>query len=64
MHRLTSEEIRTLLKLLGQEVVVSPTAGFPFTISQSVSGYSKDVAIGRLQAKLSIMLEVATKSGN
>lgn len=54
---LTSVEIHKLLEMLAQEVVVAPTKGFPYTITQRRGGYSNDREVGMLQAKLSIMLE-------
>lgn len=60
---LNVEEIHLLLKLLAEPTVVKPTPEFPFRIvGQSRSGYSDDPMIGGLQAKLSIMLEVAHRS--
>ena len=57
---LNEEEIRMLLGLLAQETVVEPTKAFPYRIvTRDGHGYSKDPKIGPLQAKLSIMLEVA-----
>lgn len=57
---LTAEEIRMLLEYLAEETVVKPTEAFPYRVSQESHGYSKDKQVGKLQAKLSIMLEVAT----
>lgn len=54
---LNAHEIRLLLDLLGQEVVVAPTPAFPYTVTRREPGYSSDPVKGRLQAKLSIMLE-------
>lgn len=60
MHRLTADDIRLILDKIGREVVVSSVGGFGFDIVSSRSlEYSGDPAIGRLQAKLSIMLQVA-----
>lgn len=56
---LTIEEIRYLLALLSQDVVLGPTKEFPFTITRQSVGYSDDPIRGKLQAKLSIMGEVA-----
>ncbi len=60
MGRLTKDDINLILGKLSREVVVKPTGDFPFEITVQSSGYSDDPVIGRLQAKLSIMLEVAT----
>ena len=58
---LTQVEIRTLLDCLAQEPVVEPSDGFPYTVTRKVSGYSDKH--GALQAKLSVMLEVAARAG-
>lgn len=58
---LTENEIQLLLGLLKQEVVVSPSEKFPYTITREKFGYSDEKKIGPLQAKLSIMLEVARR---
>lgn len=59
----SEEEIRFLLGLLAQEVVVEPSLEFPFTITkESPFGYSKSNMVGRLQAALSIMLEAAART--
>lgn len=60
---LTSEEILLILRTIGQKVLVKPSKDFPYTISCEQSGYSDDKKLGQLQAKLSIMLEVAGKVG-
>lgn len=60
---LTSEDILLILRLIGQKVVVKPSKDFPYTVSCEGHGYSDDPKIGPLQAKLSIMLEVAGKMG-
>ncbi len=57
--RLTSEQILFLLEMLRQKTIVEPTRDFPYRITCDVSGYSEDPKVGPLQAKLSIMLEVA-----
>lgn len=59
---LTSKEIHTILEALSKEVVIPPSSYFPYTISVKRHGYSDNVEIGQLQAKLSMMLEVAVKS--
>jgi hypothetical protein len=57
---LTKEDIYILLEHLSREVVVAPTGSFPYYITKPQGhGYSKDHTIGKIQAKLSIMLEVA-----
>jgi hypothetical protein len=56
---LTSADIRLLLEKLGEETVVEPNDAFPFRVSRRGQGYSTDPKIGALQAKLSIMLEMA-----
>lgn len=60
---LTIDEIRLLLDLLAEDTVVEPSETFPFRISRRRFGYSDDPVRGRLQGKLSIMGEVATKLG-
>lgn len=57
---LKRDEILFLLKLLGEETVQEPTEKFPFRISREGRGYSSDKKVGSLQAKLSIMLEMAS----
>lgn len=58
---LSKEDIYILLEHLSREVVVAPTEAFPYYITrQQGHGYSKDPIIGKIQAKLSIMLEVAS----
>ena len=56
---LSTEDIRYLLDELSHEVVVEPSEMFPYRISRMGHGYSKDKQRGRIQAALSIMLEVA-----
>jgi len=56
---LTKEDIAFLLELLSEQTVVAPSKAFPYRISCQGTGYSKDRKVGALQAKLSIMLEVA-----
>ena len=53
---LTVAEIQALLELLAQEEVASFEG---YTVTKPAFGYSKDAERRRLQAKLSIMLEVA-----
>ena len=63
MGQLTEREIRLILDKIGREVVVPATDDFNFDIvSTSSFGYNKDPEIGKLQAKLSILLQIA--SGN
>jgi hypothetical protein len=62
---LTTEEIQLILERLRETTVIEPGAVFPYRISARGSfGYSNDPTIGALQAKLSIMLEVAHKRSN
>lgn len=58
---LNETEIRYILDLLAQKVVVKPTQEFPYTISVKVAGWSEDSVIGKLQAKLSMMLQMVHK---
>jgi hypothetical protein len=58
---LTAEEILMILELVGEETVVAPTKAFPYRVSRKGHGYSKDPKIGPLQAKLSIMMEAASR---
>ena len=58
---LTREEILHILKLVGRKVVVPESKDFPYQISVEGRGYADDKFIGGLQAKLSIMLEVAAR---
>jgi hypothetical protein len=60
MH-LTVAEIHLLLEKLGEEVVLEPNERFPYRVTLKGSGYSTDPKISALQAKLSIMLEVASR---
>lgn len=55
---LTSKEIRLILERLAL-VLTPPVGGFPGHYEHG-HGYSEDPVIGPLQAKLSIMLQVAT----
>ncbi len=59
MGVLTEEEIRLLLSLVSQEVVIARSDDFPFTVTRNGMGYNTDLERARLQGKLSIMLEVA-----
>jgi len=58
---LTKEEIRYLLAELAQETVVEPSSGFPYRVTCRKMGYSDDLQRSKLQAKLSIMLEAASR---
>ena len=62
---LTADEIRLIMTKLRREVVVAERAGsFPYEITQRrASGWSDDPEIASLEAKLSMMLEAATRSG-
>jgi hypothetical protein len=59
---LTSKEILYLLELLGRREVIGESKEFPYSITVKQPGYH-DGDRGKLQAKLSIMLEVAGKAG-
>ena len=56
---LKKPEIQIILERLGRETVRDESSDFPFRITRSGRGYSKDPTIAKLQAKLSIMLEAA-----
>jgi len=58
---LTREDIHLILDRLAQETVVEPSQSFPYRVTCQGRGYSSDQKIGALQAKLSIMLEMASK---
>lgn len=57
---LTKDDILFLLKLLERKVVIPEDQNFPFEITRREMGYSSDPTVSKLQAKLSIMLEVAS----
>jgi len=59
---LTSKEILFLLDLLGRREVIGESKEFPYSVTVRQPGYH-DGDQGKLQAKLSIMLEVAGKAG-
>jgi hypothetical protein len=60
MMPLTSEDIRIIFDKIGRETLVHATDEFPFDIvSIRSQGYHSDPVIGRLQAKLGMMLQVA-----
>ncbi len=61
MSPLTHADILFILERIGEETVIEPTNKFRFRISKRGAGYSDDLMVGQLQAKLSIMLEVAGK---
>ena len=56
---LTKREILNILVLIGEKTVVEPTPAFPYRVTAKGSGYHSDSEIAKLQAKLSIMLEMA-----
>lgn len=58
---LNADDYRLLLELLAEETVVEPSKKFPYRISRRGSGWSDDAQKGRIQAALSIALEVASK---
>jgi hypothetical protein len=58
---LTKEQIQYLLELLAQEIVVTPTKEFPYTVTRRAMGYSADQKRGELQAKLSLMRDVVSR---
>lgn len=58
---LSKEDILFILERIGEQTVVEPSKAFPYRVSCKGHGYSDDPRIGRLQAALSIMLEVAAK---
>jgi hypothetical protein len=57
----TKADCLLMLNLLGERTVVEPSKEFPYRISVRDTGYSSDPVIGKLQAKLSIWLEIAIK---
>ena len=60
MMPLTSEDIRLIFDKIGREVVAPATDEFPFeVVTRRSVGYHTDPVIGRLQAKLGMMLQVA-----
>ena len=57
---LTVEDLQLIFDKIGREVVVPSTADFPYEIvSRRSHGYHNDPVISKLQAKLSIMLQMA-----
>ncbi len=62
MFPFTAADIRRILDKIGREVVVPATDEFPYEIvSRRSQGYHEDPEISKLQAKLSIMLQVASE---
>ena len=56
---LTDDDIRLIFDKIGREVVVPATDEFPYEIiTRRSQGYHSDPAIGKLQDKLSIMLQM------
>lgn len=58
---LTKSEILKIMELLQLEII-NEVRGV--VLAERTQGYSKDPEIGGLQAKLSIMLEIANEDGN
>lgn len=56
---LSSEDILFIMKRIGEKTVQEPTKDFPYRISCEGRGYSDDPKVSALQAKLSILLEMA-----
>lgn len=56
---LTRDDILLILERLAEKTVVEPSDAFPYRVSHKASGYSDDKKARTLQAKLSIMLEMA-----
>jgi hypothetical protein len=56
---LTKADILLILERLGEQTVVEPSKKFPYRVSCKGMGYSDNKTVGALQAKLSIMLEMA-----
>ena len=62
MSILTVDDIQLILDKIGRETVVHSSDSFKFdVVTQSARGYHSDPKIGALQAKLSMMLEVASR---
>ena len=60
---LSSKEIRLIFDKIGREVLRPASDEFPYEIvSRRSQGYHSDPEIGKLQAKLSIMLQMATQT--
>lgn len=58
---MSSEDIRLLLELVGEETVVEPTKDFPHRVSKKGFGYSDNPQRARIQASLSMLLEVTSR---
>jgi len=58
---LTKDEIEMLLDRLAEVTVVAPSPAFPYRVCKRGFGYSDEKGVGALQAKLSMMLEAASK---
>ena len=59
---LTRDELLLLIDLCGHRTVVPGTEDFPYDIiKRNPGGYNPDPKKGHLQAKLSMMLELAPK---
>lgn len=58
---LNAEELRFILDQLREVTIVPPSDLFPYRITAQQIGYSHDLFVAGLQAKLSIMLEAASK---
>ncbi len=57
---LTTDDLQIIFDKIGREVVIPATAEFPYeVVSARSQGYHSDPEIGKLQAKLSIMLQMA-----
>lgn len=60
---LDKKQIIFILKSISDKTVVEPSQEFPYRVSiPCKSGYSSDPDISKLQATLSIMLEMASES--
>lgn len=58
---LTSEEIRLILSLTQRKTVAEFGPNNCYRVTEPEHGYSSDRKIGALQAKLSILLEMAAR---
>lgn len=58
---LKADEIVFLIEEIGREAVVEESEEFPFRVTKRGSGYHSDAERGALQAKLSMMLEMAAR---
>jgi hypothetical protein len=59
---LTTKEIHLILRSINVEIVVDRSDDFPYRIVRDGFGYHPNTEIGALQAKLSIMLEMASRA--